>query len=219
MPSLTLPLAAALTLGMLLVGKGRAETPTAKADPLAEVQSLLVGDFTTVEQARADKEYVEVQLHLRAIWADRPDGPWIYVEQALVSALDKPYRQRIYQLARRPDGKIESRVYTFENPLRLAGAWKEPQRFSTLGPTDLKLREGCAVILERAADGSYQGATEGKGCASDLRGAAYATSVVTLRTGEFVSWDRGFDASDVQVWGAKKGAYIFRRFQPAVKLP
>jgi hypothetical protein len=25
------------------------------------------------------------------------------------------------------------------------------------------------------------------------------------------SWDRGFDAQDRQVWGATKGAYLFRK--------
>jgi hypothetical protein len=27
--------------------------------------------------------------------------------------------------------------------------------------------------------------------------------------GKIVSWDRGFDASGAQVWGAEKGGYIF----------
>lgn len=214
MPTRPSYLPLALLLGSLLVGPAPSEPLPPGIDPVAEVRQLLEGDFTTTEQAKADKDFVEVELHLRAIWPGRSDGPWIYVEQALVSALEKPYRQRVYQLVRRPDGRVESRVYTFENPLKFAGAWREPKRFDALTPADLKLREGCAVVLERAADGSYQGATEGKGCASDLRGATYATSVVTLRRGEFVSWDRGFDAKDVQVWGATKGAYLFRRFQP-----
>jgi hypothetical protein len=59
------------------------------------------------------------------------------------------------------------------------------------------------------------GSTQGDGCASALRGAAYATSEVTLTAGELDSWDRGFDATGNQVWGSTKGAYRFVKESPA----
>lgn len=188
-----------------------AEPQAPQSTKVAEVARLLTGDFSSAEQAKGDKDYLVIHLHMRPIWKTRTDGPWFYVEQAAATAVDKPYRQRIYQLVQRADGNVESLVYTFDEPLRLAGAWRQPERLDALSPSDLKLRSGCAVLLERKPDGTYAGATVGKACASDLRGAAYATSVVTLGAGEFVSWDRGYNATDVQVWGATAGPYIFRR--------
>ena len=58
------------------------------------------------------------------------------------------------------------------------------------------------------------GGTRGEGCASNLRGAAYATSEVVIMPGRIESWDRGFDAEGHQVWGAEKGAYVFVRKSP-----
>ena len=55
----------------------------------------------------------------------------------------------------------------------------------------------------------YAGGTDGKSCPSDLRGAKYATTKITMKKGELISWDQGFDANDKQVWGATKGGYIF----------
>lgn len=60
-------------------------------------------------------------------------------------------------------------------------------------------------------DGSFVGRTEGNGCASELRGAAYATSEITLTASEMVSWDRGFNSAGKQVWGAPTGGYRFKR--------
>jgi hypothetical protein len=41
-----------------------------------------------------------------------------------------------------------------------------------------------------------------------------ATSEVVVSPGRIESWDRGFDAEGVQVWGAEKGAYVFLLAKP-----
>ena len=74
----------------------------------------------------------------------------------------------------------------------------------------LEEREGCAVYMS-PVDGGYHGSTDQKACTSSLRGAAYATSEVTVMAEQVTSWDRGFDAEDEQVWGAVEGPYIFMR--------
>jgi hypothetical protein len=152
------------------------------------------------------------------IWPERGDGPWIYVEQAMATALDKPYRQRIYRLVDRSAGpaapKVESQVFELPNATERIGAWKDPARFAGDSPEALIAREGCAITLTPAADGSdsvWSGSTEGDLCLSSLRGAKYATSEVWLTRAMLRTWDRGFDAAGAQVWGAKKGPYIFDR--------
>lgn len=55
------------------------------------------------------------------------------------------------------------------------------------------------------------GATDGKRCSSVLRGASYATSEVSLSKALLRTRDRGFDKDNKQVWGAKKGPYVFAK--------
>ena len=112
------------------------------------------------------------------------------------------------------DGAFRSEVFTLPEPARYVGAWHDPARLHDLSPDSLELRAGCDVVLRRGSEGIFVGATVGSGCASDLSGAAYATSVVTVWPDRLETWDRGFDAAGEQVWGAEEGPYIFLR-QPA----
>lgn len=171
----------------------------------------MVGSFSSKEQAEEDSNYFSIELEMVQIWKDRTDGPWIYIEQAVAQSKDKPYRQRVYQLRKRNDGKIENIVYTIPDPSRFAGDYKKEFPLIRLAPDSLTLREGCEVVLYQADDGYFEGSTIGKNCSSDLRGARYATSEVLIDKDKLISWDRGFDEDGNQVWGAEKGGYIFRK--------
>ncbi|MFK7750665.1 MAG: CpcT/CpeT family chromophore lyase [Kordia sp.] len=59
----------------------------------------------------------------------------------------------------------------------------------------------------------YTGSTNEKECKSTIRGASYATSEVTIKANEIVSWDRGFDSKNEHVWGAEKAGYVFKRLK------
>ena len=171
----------------------------------------MIGSFSSAAQAGEDSTYFDIRLEVVPIWQDRSDGPWLYVEQAAATSLEQPYRQRVYHLREREDGALESVVYSLpEEPLRFAGAWKGDNPLAEIGPEDLTVREGCAVVL-RETEGGFSGSTVEKECQSVLRGASYATSEVTVLPDRLESWDRGFDASGEQVWGATEGAYIFLR--------
>jgi len=124
--------------------------------------------------------------------------------------IDKPYRQRIYRLSEPKSGTFESEVFTLPAPLRFAGKAQEIER---LTPDSLTLREGCSVFLQRKGRNRFEGKTSEGTCPSDLRNAAYATSEVKLDRKKMCSWDRGYNKEGKQVWGATKGAYIFRRIR------
>ena len=180
-----------------------------KGDP--DYDTLLVwmeGSFSSERQSKLDTAYFDIRLHMKRIWRDRSDGAWFYVEQSMASAPDKPYRQRIYRIQRVEEGMLESMVYVLPDPASVVGGWQDTARFADLSPDKLTLRRGCEVYMQATGD-SYVGGTHGTACASDLRGASYATSEVTLFFDRLLSWDRGFDASSTQVWGATKGPYIF----------
>ena len=204
--------------GVLLVGTidcagrdGRVRTAVPAADAAETVATWLAGSFSSAAQAARDSDYRDIRLHMARIWTARDDGPWLYVEQAVAGAEDAPYRQRVYRIVRREDGTLESRVFTLPEPERFTGAWKETARLDALRPDVLAPREGCAIALERRDDGTFAGSTRARDCPSDLRGASYATSEVSIRPDGMTSWDRGFDAEGRQVWGATKGGYEFVR--------
>jgi hypothetical protein len=180
--------------------------PQTDVDILA---NWMTGSFSSEEQAYSDTNYFNIELEMVQIWNDRPDGPWIYVEQAAADYKEKPYRQRVYQLKKRNDGKIESIIYTIPHPLRFAGDFRKDIPLLRLTPDSLGLREGCDVVLFRVDEGYFDGGTVGNKCKSDLRGASYATSSVTIMEDRVLSWDRGFDENNKQVWGAENGGYVF----------
>ena len=178
-----------------------------------ELARQMTGAFSSARQAQQQPAYLDIRLHMVPIWTSRQDGPWLYVEQAAASTPEQPYRQRVYQLLTIGPGAIESRVFELpDDPSALAGAWRQPGRLDVLSPAQLVRRQGCSVFLTYdAAARAWTGATRDADCQSALRGASYATSHVTIHADGMTSWDRGFDASGVQVWGAADGPYRFDR--------
>ena len=213
-----LPARTLLTPWILVVAcsapAGEDPASLAPPTPLQELNAWMSGSFSSAQQSASDPDnYFDIRLHMVPIWAERADGPWLYVEQAAASAPDEPYRQRVYHLVKREGGGLRVDVNEFPgDPLRFAGAWAEPSAFDALEPGDLMPRTGCSVHLERSGAG-YTGSTLGKGCSSTLRGASYATSFVTVTENSVTSWDRGFDEADEQVWGPTEGPYRFQRLE------
>lgn len=178
---------------------------------LDEVVAWMSGSFSSGAQAAADPEFRDVRLHMTPIWTAREDGRWLYVEQALAEAPARPYRQRVYHVHLDEHGLV-SDVYELPgDPLVYAGTWRDPAQLATLAPERLTPRTGCSIRLERRQDGVFVGRTEHGACPSELQGAQYATSEVVIAPTFVESWDRGFDSSGRQMWGAKKGAYRFER--------
>lgn len=203
-----------VVLGLALLPSACAMNAFSNGPSDAQIEELaawMTGSFSSSAQALSDPDnFFDIRLEMVPIWENRSDGPWLYIEQAAGTALDRPYRQRIYRLS--ADGEaIRSDVYTLPgDPLAYAGAWQSPERFQDFGPEDLALREGCSIYLT-PLHGIYAGSTQGTGCASSLADAAYATSIVSIASDVLESWDRGFNAAGEQVWGAEKSAYAFVR--------
>jgi len=207
--------AALLTPLVALPGCASMAAPSSQRagiDPVAALRTALSGSFDSSAQAARDESFYNIVLHMTPMWTWRDDGPWLYVEQAVAASADRPYRQRIYKLERSGPDTVRSRVFVFDEPLTHAGAWKSGSPMSEMSPEDLEERVGCAVTMAFDPDpGTFAGSTTGNGCMSELNGAAYATSEVTIERGRIVSWDRGFDATGQQVWGAETGGYEFVR--------
>ncbi len=198
-----------LLLVFSLASQGQSSKITPK--DLKKLAGFMAGDFNSNAQADADKSYYHILLRMKPIWRERTDGYWFYVEQAVESSAHLPYRQRIYQLFQMDDTTIVSRVFEMANPQNYTGGWKDEVLLQPLTLDSLDERQGCAIVLRKTGKSTYQGSTQGRDCLSTLRNAVYATSEVTILRDRMITWDRGWNKDDQQVWGAEKGGYVFIR--------
>jgi hypothetical protein len=175
---------------------------------LDQLASLMEGKFSSELQSKTDTTYFNISLVMTPIWTTRTDGRWLYVEQALASKADKPYRQRVYHLQHPAKDVFTSDIYTIKDAMSFAGLQNDELKKDKLTFDLIELRDGCTVTLVKD-NGTYVGGTNDDQCPSDLQGAKYATTKIVLKKGELTSWDQGFDATGKQVWGATKGGYIF----------
>lgn len=183
-----------------------------KRSDLYTLRNRMIGVFTSERQSSKDPHYLSVQMVMKPIWSDRHDGYWMYVEQAEVGEEAKPYRQRLYHLYRLDKTTIVSEVYEIHNPQRFANKWENDDLFEQISPESLRLRTGCEIHLHKNEFGQFWGSTsETKECTSSVNNAAYVVSDVLIDETKMISWDRGFNKNDQQVWGAYKGGYEFVR--------
>jgi hypothetical protein len=177
-----------------------------KSTDLELLVAIMQGSYTSEKQAIEDKEYFNISLRMIPIWKYR--GNYLYVEQAMFEKQESPYRVRIYKVYQRGNEFI-SEIYTLKNEKEWIGKWQTPEAFDALSEKEIELKPGCEVILRKQTDGNFVGQTGNKTCSSELRGASYASSIVTVTPTQIISWDQGFDKEDKQVWGAVKGGYVF----------
>lgn len=169
--------------------------------------NMMQGSYDSSQQAKDDESYYDISLEMHPIWKEK-DGKWLFVEQALSSNKDKPYRVRVYEVKTINKDTYISEVYTIRDEERFYGAYKNPILLKNLKPEDITLKEGCGVILTKAENG-FKGKTGDDTCKSTLRGASVARSQVSITLKGITSWDQGFNEEGKQVWGAVKGGYIF----------
>lgn len=183
---------------------------------LEKLKSWMVGSFDSHQQAAKDSNYYNISLHMYEIWPERSNGNdfWLYVEQAVAKIQGKPYRQRIYHVIQIDDKNFLSEIYEFPNPKEWVLKWKNPSIFSSLKTEELTKLEGCGVHLNFVKQKrAFTGSTNKADCKNNFRGASYATSEVKLTKKQMESWDRGYNADDIQIWGAENGPYIFKKIK------
>jgi CpeT protein len=173
------------------------------------------GRFSSQEQAEKDNSYHNISLIMKPIWQDRSDGVWLYVEQALAANPTRPYRQRVYQLVQYSDTLFESKVFRISDEGRYAGAWRMESPLADLSVRDLVTLPYCGVVLRGifGHDQLFRGKTVGSSCGSEMHGAVYVESEVTITPDRMISWDKGMNEDGEQVWGPSAGGYIFNKIE------
>lgn len=174
---------------------------------LNELVSVMQGHYSSEIQSKEDKDYYNISLRMTPIWKEK--GNYLFVEQAIFDKQDKPYRVRVYRVTQKSENEFISEIFTIKNEKDWIGKWATPKDYDKLTESDIELKEGCQVTLKRDGKNKFFGATGDKTCPSELRGASFANSIVTVTQNEILSWDQGFDKEGKQVWGATKGGYRF----------
>ncbi|NET35746.1 MAG: chorismate mutase [Cyanothece sp. SIO1E1] len=190
-------------------------TSPSLAEPLtpqavSEVAEYLIGVMDTSQQAAANPDFVSVQITTCAIAPPNPepDSIYLYQEQALSSDLTAPYRQRFLQLTLSADQqRVESHNFKPQEPEHWIGLCDQPNPVLT---TQADLGTPICPIALRPSSLGYVGSTPAGGCPVTLRGATRLTNVVVLHTDGMDTWDRGFDDSGTQLWGAQREPYRYR---------
>lgn len=175
---------------------------------LSQLSDWMTGSFSSIEQSNQDTSYLNISLECVRIWPDQSDGIWLYVEQAMSTEKDKPYRQRIYHLTQgEKKNHFSSAVFDIPNKERFVGAHEKLKLFKSLAPEQLTQLEGCTITMVYT-EKSFIGSTA-EVCENSWGGATYVSSEVKITQDQLQSWDRGWDSAGKQVWGAKKGPYQF----------
>ena len=204
-----------VTYVLLLSCNTTKKTSYTTKDHLQELVTVMQGTYSSEKQSLEDKSYYNVFLRMVPIWKNK--GHYLYVEQAMADNQSKPYRVRIYKISQKNEAFI-SEIYTLKNEKDWIGKWANPQDFDALSENDIELKPGCEVVLRRTGEKIFEGKTGDKTCPSELRGASYASSKVTITENQFLSWDKGFDKNGKQVWGAEKGDYRLTKFDETIKM-
>jgi CpeT protein len=193
-------------------GAGAGGAGGATPEVTERLYAWLQGTFDSEAQSQTSPAYFAVGLRICPVSAPELGERVLYVEQALLSSPSAPYRQRLYVIEPTPGMEQtmgRSRVLELAEPSSHVGTCDDPAA-ALFTAQDASELVGCHVDL--AWDGEQLvGGTDGASCASDFQGATYATSEVTLTAERLESWDRGFDESGEQVWGATQGPYVFDR--------
>lgn len=203
-------LASSLLVALLAGVPASAAEPPGRAE---EVAALLAGTYDSKARSESDPKSPPAArlVAVRVPKSRLGDGaPVLYVEEALLSAPNRPSRLRFCRVEETADGGVVVRVLAPKEALAVSGKWRDPSDLALFGPHDVVERIACAIRLKRS-DGGWSGSTEGKGCPSARGGARYVVTRLTLAPGRIESWERGYDRDDRQVWGSAEGPTVYEK--------
>ena len=124
-------------------------------DSILEFAQTLAGIYDNFEQSQQNpKDFARINIIFRPLPWGIFDGPGFYSEQHYDYAPWSPYRQGVHKLIAH---KENSNTFIMENfgyadPMRLAGAGRNPELLASLKKENLKARCGCAMHFKTKKD-------------------------------------------------------------------
>jgi hypothetical protein len=174
---------------------------------LKEYVKRISGTFSTLEQHKEDSTFDDVTVHTKLIRKDKNGIYWVYTEQGETKNY-APYRQRVYQIAL-VDDYIKLRIYYLNDISKHSYFKAETIKNIEIG--DIKLKPGCDLVIVSKGDGVYGGQTNDKSCIATFRGSTYNTTDFEVHKEYVKSWERGWNDKGEQVWGSRRGYYIYKK--------
>ena len=188
-------------------------------DSILEFAQTLAGIYDNFAQSQQNpKDFARINIIFRPLPWGIFDGPGFYSEQHYDYAPWSPYRQGVHKLIAH---KENSNTFIMENfgyaePMRLAGAGRNPELLASLKKENLKARCGCAMHFKTKKNREYIGSVEpGKKCMIPRDGQlTYLVSEVEVTQESWTSRDRGYDPdTNKQIWGSEHGQLIFKKVE------
>ncbi|MEO0538847.1 MAG: chromophore lyase CpcT/CpeT [Cyanobacteria bacterium P01_A01_bin.123] len=180
---------------------------------LVTLAQWMAGDFSNSQQAAANpREYAHIHVFFRPLAVEFFAGIGFYSEQVYDHDLWTPYRQGIHRLVEQGD-HIYIENYGLTDPIRYAGAAREPSILKTITLDCITRREHCSMVFRRE-DNKFVGCVEpGNLCLINKRGCqTYLVSDVEITETTWASLDRGLDVNThEQVWGSEHGSLKFEK--------
>jgi len=178
---------------------------------LKDYVKRITGTFSTVEQHKQDSTFDDVRVYTKVIRKDKGGIYWVYTEQGETKNY-KPYRQRVYQISIVDNLLITLKIYYIKNQEKFSYF---NSSFKSITQEDIYLKPGCDIYIvysQIAANlMAYSGKTNSRNCVATFRGSTYTTSEFIVYSDKVMSWERGWNDRDEQVWGSRKGPYIFKK--------
>ncbi len=191
--------------------------------PLLALGDYLTGEFDNREQALAEPVwYVHLRLWQRPVPLFPQDSITLFVEQANIVNLERPYRQRIMRLMEvsNPDVPLRVQYYMLKDPTAFSGAGCNPGLLNRLTTDQIDLLPGCLlnVTLQTLAANHYKFAAtpppETRCCFTYLGNTTQVALSFEATQDEFISYDKGIDpATGKYLWGAILGPFRYTKRQ------
>ena len=174
------------------------------------VATRLEGVMTTSVQLKNDAPAIKVQMTTCRVTVPQSiDSIFLYQEQGIVGSLEQPYRQRFLEIA--TSDTADDVVYSYSYKPDNMASWINFCNSETKAVSKSSLGKLVCTVTLKPYLSIYSGTTPPEGCPASVRGAVTITNRIILHQDGMDTWDRGFDESGNQVWGAKDQAYEFRR--------
>jgi CpeT protein len=175
----------------------------------------MAGDFSNQKQSAAQPAlFAHIHIFFRPLPFDFFSAVGFYSEQVYDYNLWAPYRQGVHRVI--DQGKqIYIENYSLQDPVRFAGAAREPSILSSITPNAIQRRTGCSMVFQRDG-GCFRGAVEpGNACLIPKNGTqTYLVSEVEVTETTWMSCDRGMDVqTHEQIWGSEHGKLRFEKVQ------
>ena len=125
-----------LLIGLFISCKSSQNNSSSVSAAMKELVNIMQGSYSSEKQSIADTTYFNISLRMIPIWKNK--GHYLYVEQAMFSKQEKPYRVRIYKLSQK-GAEFTSEIYTLKNEKEWIGKWQTPEVFDKLSENDIDL--------------------------------------------------------------------------------